>query len=146
MADYSQLMSLEKKAKPHLPQASLQREKQENIVPSANQQPVSTSHQPSLSQSTERTMGGLTGQSTHRSTIQSTNQIVEKPKAFYITKRLDHRLDEAVRYIQDRHGIKKVDRSILVNAIMDNDASWTEEALDLLVNRIINLLTSRLMK
>jgi len=70
--------------------------------------------------------------------------VVERPKAFYITKQLDRRLDEAVRYYQEKHGITKVDRSALVNAILDNDAKWTEEALDLLVDRVLSQLTSRL--
>ena len=75
----------------------------------------------------------------------SGNKIVEKPKAFYITQRVDKKLDEAVRYFQEVHGIKKADRSTIVNALLDNEANWTEEALDLLVDRVIGLLTSRLI-
>ena len=91
-------------------------------------QPVNQSVDQSISQSTKR----------------ESNQVVERPKAFYITKRLDRRLDEAVRYLQEKHGIKKVDRSVLINSILDNEAFWTEEALDLLVDRVISQLTSRL--
>ena len=83
-------------------------------------------------------------QSISQSTKRENSQVVERPKAFYITKRLDRRLDEAVRYLQEKRGIKKVDRSVLVNAILDNDAFWTEKALDLLVDRVISQLTSRL--
>jgi hypothetical protein len=89
-----------------------------------------------------------TGQSTEGSakllTSREGNQTVERPKAFYITKRLDRRIDAAVRYLQEKHGIKKADRSVLVNAMMDNAAWWTEAALDLLVDRVISQLTSRL--
>ena len=126
MADYSQLMSLERKQKtPTLPA------KEQHQPPS---QPTS--------QSTNQPIDQSITQSPSRSPL----TIVEKPKAFYITKQLDRRLDEAVRYIQEKHGIKKVDRSTLVNAIMDNEAQWTEEALDLLVDRVISLLTSRMMR
>jgi hypothetical protein len=74
----------------------------------------------------------------------SRNVTVERPKAFYITKRLNEQLGDAVRYYQDVHGIKKVDRSAVVNAMLDNDANWTDESLDLLVGRVMSLLTSRL--
>ena len=32
----------------------------------------------------------------------------------------------------------------LVTAILDNEANWTEEALDLLLDRVISHLTNRL--
>jgi hypothetical protein len=120
MADYSQLMNLEKK-------------QQGPPVPSST--PKVPPYQP-----TNRS----TSQSTSRLTNFSSNKIVEKPKAFYITERLDKRLDEAVRYFQEQHGIKKVDRSTLVNVMLDNDANWTEEALSQQVERVISQLTSRL--
>ena len=93
----------------------------------------------------------------HQSTSQSTNQlinqptsrpisrIVDRPKAFYITEGLDEKLDNAVTYLQKKHGIKKVDRSVIVNAFLDNDTLWTDEALDQLVERIVSQLTSRLI-
>lgn len=89
-----------------------------------------------------------TDQPTDRSTDQSTghmaNRIVARPKAFYITEQLDARLDEAVRYLQTRHGVRKVDRSTVVNAMLDQDVNWSQEALDELVDRVIGQLTSRL--
>src|SRR5947209_4735196 len=107
MADYSQLMNLEKKPK-------------EQPVPSS----VPQSPTP---QSTNQPTGKLASQPTNQSTSQLTYQstslsgerTVERPKSFYITVRLDKRLDEAVRYFQEVHGIKKVDRSIVVNAMLD---------------------------
>ncbi len=69
---------------------------------------------------------------------------MEKPRAFYITERLNQRLDEAVRYYQEKHNLKKVDRSVIVTALLDNEANWTEDALELLVDRVISQLTSRL--
>ena len=94
---------------------------------------------------------------TNQSTDQSTNQlisqptsrpiskIVDRPKAFYITEGLDEKLDKAVTYLQKKHGIKKVDRSVIVNALLDNDTLWTDEALDQLVERVVSQLTSRLI-
>ena len=94
-----------------------------------------------------------TRQSTHQSTSQLINQstrrppthIVDRPKAFYITEGLDEKLDQAVTYLQKKHGIKKVDRSVIVNALLDNNALWTDEALDQLVERVVSQLTSRLI-
>ena len=95
--------------------------------------------------------------STSQSTDQSTNQlisqpinqpitkIVDRPKAFYITEGLDEKLDKAVTYLQKKHGIKKVDRSVIVNALLDNETLWTDEALDQLVERVVSQLTSRLI-
>ncbi len=107
---------------------------------------------------TEKPTDGVIGRSTTQLANQSTNQpisqstsrlakssrVLDRPKAFYITERLDRRLDEAVRYLQETHGIRKVDRSTVVNALLDNEANWTEEALDLVVDRVISQLTSRL--
>jgi hypothetical protein len=95
----------------------------------------------------------LTSQSTSQSTNQSISQptsrpisrIVDRPKAFYITEDLDEKLDMAVNYLQKKHGIKKVDRSVIVNALLDKDTLWTDEALDQLVDRVVSQLTSRLI-
>jgi hypothetical protein len=95
----------------------------------------------------------LANQSTSQSTNQLINQptsrpisrIVDRPKAFYITEGLDEKLDTAVTYLQKKHGIKKVDRSVIVNALLDNDTLWTDEALDQLVERVVSQLTSRLI-
>lgn len=69
-------------------------------------------------------------------------KIVEK--SFYITERLHKKIDEAVRYYQDVHGIRKADRSTIVNALLDNEANWTDEVLDLLADKVISQLTSKL--
>lgn len=95
-------------------------------------------------QSVDQSTGQSIDQSANQLTRREGNQTVERPKAFYITKRLDRRIDAAVRYFQEKHGIKKVDRSVIINAMLDNEAWWTEEALDLLVDRVISQLTSQL--
>src|SRR5947209_15246292 len=138
MADYSQLMNLEKK-------------KQEQASPVQTQDPVS-SQSPnqqtpqSTTQSARQSVSQSTDQQASRSAFLSETKTVDRPKSFYITLRLDRRVDEAVRYFQEAHGIKKVDRSILVNAMLDNDGNWTGEALDFLVERILQLLTNKLIR
>ena len=124
MADYSQLMNLEKKHTVQTPA-----------------KPVQTPQ--SIDQSTNQSINRLTEQSMIPMPSTSGNRVMDKPRGFYITERLNQRIDEAVRYFQEKHGIKKVDRSIVVTALLDNEAYWTEEALDLLVDRIINQLTHR---
>lgn len=134
MADYSQLMNLEKKHKEEKPISSVQSTPQ-----SINQ---------STNRPTDQSTSQLMSRDPHRSSSQpassSYSKIVDRPKAFYITKRLDKYLDVAVRYFQEKHGIKKVDRSTLVNALLDNEANWTEEALDGVLEKVISQLTSRL--
>jgi hypothetical protein len=104
-------------------------------------------------QSVNRPVDQSINQSTSRSISQSTKQannnisssdIVDRPKAFYITVRLDKQLDDAVRYFQEVHGIKKADRSTVVNAMLDIDENWTENSIDRLVSRLISQLTNRL--
>ncbi len=103
--------------------------------------------QRSANQSTNQLVDQSTSQSTGLTATASTprsNKIVDRPKAFYITARLDRRLDEAVRYFQDTHGLRKVDRSTLINALLDDDSLWTDNSLDHLVDQLISQLTSRL--
>jgi hypothetical protein len=95
----------------------------------------------STSQSTNQSISQLINQPTSR----PLSQIVDRPKAFYITEGLDEKLDQAVTYLQKKHGIKKVDRSVIVNALLDNNELWTDQALDQLVERVVSQLTSRLM-
>jgi hypothetical protein len=83
-------------------------------------------------------------QSTSRPTRSSSSRVMERPKAFYITERLDKKLDEAVRRFQDVHGIKKVDRSVVVTAMLDNEDLWSDKSLDRLFDRVMSELTSRL--
>ncbi len=103
-----------------------------------------------ISETTNQPVSQPIGQSTSRSadqlTSQTTGGLVERPKSFYITRRLDKRLDDAVRYFQEHHSLKRADRSTIVNAILDNDAVWSDESLDRLVDRVIAQLTSRLVK
>jgi predicted DNA-binding protein len=98
--------------------------------------PADQSLDRSTSQSSERL--------TSRSTELSTTRVVARPKAFYITERLDRWLDQAVDRYQTVHGIRRVDRSTIINASLDDESLWSEEALDQLVDRVIRQLTNRL--
>src|SRR4051794_21233308 len=93
---------------------------------------------------TKRRVDQPDNQSTSRPTKKSSSRVMERPKAFYITERLDRKIDEAVRRFQDIHGIKKVDRSVVVTAMLDNEDLWTDKSLDRLFDRVMRELTSRL--
>ena len=106
---------------------------------------VSKPKSKSAHQSTSQSTHQLTSQLINQPASRPLSQIVDRPKAFYITEGLDEKLDQAVTYLQKKHGIKKVDRSVIVNALLDNGTLWTDEALDQLVERVVSQLTSRLM-
>jgi hypothetical protein len=106
---------------------------------------VSKPKSKSAYQSTSQSTNQLTSQLINQPASRPLSHIVDRPKAFYITEGLDEKLDQAVTYLQKKHGIKKVDRSVIVNALLDNDTLWTDEALDQLVERVVSQLTSRLM-
>ena len=97
------------------------------------------------SQSTNQSTGQSTNQLISQPTSAPSTKVVDRPKAFYITEGLDEKLDNAVTYLQKKHGIKKVDRSVIVNALLDNDTLWTDKALDQLVDNVVSQLTSRLI-
>jgi hypothetical protein len=97
------------------------------------------------SKPTNQSTGQSTNQLINQPTSRLSNKIVDRPKAFYITEGLDEKLDKAVTYLQKKHGIKKVDRSIVVTALLDNETLWTDEALDQLVDKVVSQLTSRLV-
>jgi uncharacterized protein YeaC (DUF1315 family) len=132
MADYTQLMNLEKKPKKQVP------------PPHAQESSPNQSTEQSINQSTDQSINRLTERLTNRLNHPTSIKVMDKPRGFYITEQLNKRIDEAVRYYQEQHNLKKVDRSIVVTALLDNEANWTEEALDLLLDRILNQLTSRL--
>ena len=134
MGDYADLLNVQQST----PQPRTPRKRLSGLgaTGSPPDQPVARSGDQSTSQATTRATSRMVGR--------SGNAIVPRPKAFYITQRLDQCLDAAVRYFQEQHGIVKVDRSTIVNAVLDNEAQWTEEALDLMVDRVISQLTSRL--
>ncbi len=97
-----------------------------------------------VDRSTQRPAGRVVNPLAHRMNRHVTNRVVDRPKAFYITERLNEHIDDAVRYFQQQHGIRKMDRSAVINVLLDNEANWTEEALDLVLDRVLSELASRL--
>lgn len=141
MADYAALLNAEKKKNAPSPTSAPPEVK---LTPEKSEQLRTQS----INQSTTQSIT----QSTHRSIDPSishlpnptSNRVMDKPRGFYITEQLNQQIDEAVRYYQDKHNLKKVDRSIVVTTLLDNEANWTEETLDLLLDKIIRQLTNRL--
>jgi hypothetical protein len=106
------------------------------------------------SQSTDQSTNRLINQSIDQPTdpsidsladVDKLGPVVEKPKAFYITQKIDRWLDEAVRYCQEK-GLYKVDRSILVNALLHNPELFKQDALNGLRNRLLAHLTNKSLK
>ena len=155
MADYSALLDAENKkkeeVKPNPPPVekaqSVNQPVNQSIDQSTDQSTVNSTTKPKVKpnkQSTNQSTNQSSSQSTSRQTNRPDNSIVDRPKAFYILNRLDKSIDNAVRYYQEQHSIRKVDRSVIVNAILDDPKLWTDESLDRLVDRVISQLTSRL--
>ncbi len=87
-----------------------------------------------------------TEQSTHPfSDIEDLGPVVEKPRAFYITQKVDRWLDDAVRYLQEK-GLYKVDRSILMNALIHNAELYKPASLDKLRDTLLAHLTNKSLR
>ena len=104
----------------------------------------------SISQSTDQSTNRPINQSIDQPTnpltdVDELGPVVEKPKAFYITQKVDRWLDEAVRYCQEK-GLYKVDRSILVNALLHNPELFKPESLNDLRNRLLAHLTNKSLR
>jgi hypothetical protein len=93
-------------------------------------------------------------QSTDQQISQSTDQLIDidtlgpivaRPRAFYITQKLDRWLDEAVRQLKEK-GIHKADRSVVVNALLHNPALFTSKALDDMRKRLLAHLTNKSLR
>jgi len=104
----------------------------------------------STTQSTDQLSNRSTGQSTNRSVdrpidLDSLGPVVDRPRAFYITQKVDQWLDDGVRYLRSK-GIHKVDRSVLVNAILHDPEHYQSKSLDNLRKRILTHLTNKSLK
>lgn len=124
--------------------------KSESVETPVEKQPSKPKKQQSTNQSTDQSTNRLVNRSIDQSTSPFTDfdelgPVVEKPKAFYITQKVDRWLDEAVRYLQDK-GLHKIDRSILVNALLHKPELFKNEALDELRNQLLTHLTNKSLK
>ena len=126
--------------------------KRKNNPPAAKAVYQSTNQ--STNRLTDRPIDPSVDQSTNSSTELSTSvamdvdtlgPVVDRPRAFYITQKVDHWLDEAVRYLKER-GLHKADRSVLVNALLHDKSLFTPEALDQLRPRLLTHLTNKSLK
>jgi hypothetical protein len=111
-------------------------------------QVVSTSTDQSTDKTTDRPTDEATSQSTGQSTEQSTQgsiqllKIVDRPKAFYITEDVNEWINKVVEHFR-RQGLRKVDRSTVVNAILHDPKLWQAKSLDGLTERVVRQLTNR---
>jgi hypothetical protein len=81
----------------------------------------------------------------NQSANQLSDRLMDKSTGFYISETLDRRLDAAVEYFRRKHNLKKVDRSIVLNALLEDEQIWRDPSLNQLIDRLIRLLTRRLM-
>jgi len=97
-------------------------------------------------QSTSRPVGQSTSQSTDQlSRIDSLGPIVDRPRAFYITSKVDHWLDEGVRYLKAK-GMHKMDRSVLLNSLLHNHLLFKPSSLEKIRNKLLAHLTNKSLK
>ena len=131
---------------------------------------VYQSNEGSISEPTERSIDSLTDRLTDQSMDQSTNRstdqpadhstsqlitgtedvdalgpVVDRPRAFYITDKVDRWLDEAVRYLKEK-GLHKADRSVLINALLHDPNHYSPASLDKLRARLLAHLTNKSLK
>ena len=100
----------------------------------------------STDQSTKRPVNRSTDRSTDQlSKVDTLGPIVDRPRAFYITQKVDRWLDEAVRYLRDK-GIYKMDRSVLVNALIHNPDLYEPDSLEKIRKRLLAHLTNKSLK
>jgi hypothetical protein len=104
--------------------------------------PVSQSADQLTNQSTGQSFGWSIDQSID---LDSLGPVVDRPRAFYITQKVDHWLDDGVRYLRSK-GLHKVDRSVLVNAIMHDPEFYQPKSLDKLRERLLTHLTNKGLK
>ncbi len=98
------------------------------------------------SQSTDRSTGRPIDQSTNWPTdVEDLGPVVGKPRAFYVTQKVDRWLDEGVRYLKGK-GLHKADRSVLVNSLLHNPGLFKPGFLDQIKRRLLAHLTNRSLR
>ena len=109
--------------------------------------------------------GGVARQATSRPAIRPTDQPAIRPanqpfswptevddlglvvgtsKSFYITRKVDSWLDDAVRYLRSKD-LHKVDRSVVINALLHSPDLFEPEHLDKIRERLLAHLTNKFM-
>ena len=103
-----------------------------------------------VDQSNDQSTNRPATQSANRSTdqlsrIDSLGPIVDRPRAFYITLKVDHWLDEGVRYLKVK-GMHKMDRSVLLNSLLHNPLLFKPSSLEKIRNKLLAHLTNKSLK
>jgi len=107
-----------------------------------------------VDQSTDQSTNRSTNRPTDRLTdwlidptidVDELGSIVERPRAFYITQKVDLWLDESVRYLKGK-GMHKVDRSVLINALLHNEELYKQSFLNKIRKRLLAHLTNKSLK
>ena len=101
------------------------------------------------SQSTDQSTNRLTNRPIDRpinwpTTVEELGPVVGKPRAFYITQKVDVWLDDAVRYLRSTD-LHKADRSVLMNVLLHSPDLFKPGSLDKLRKRILAHLTNKSM-
>ncbi len=143
MGLYDELANLEKPTSSALGAPPLSPNKR---IHAARPKPVNRT----IDQTTDQPVGQSANQSTSQSTdpffdVDSIGPIVERPRAFYITQRLDQWLDEAVRKLQAT-GLHKMDRSVLINGLLHDPEIFKDQNLISLRKRFLAHLTNKSIK
>ena len=77
-----------------------------------------------INQSIDQSIDQSTNQSISQFTpVNDIGPVIEKPRGFYITEKVDKWLGNAVRYLQDK-GLHKVDRAITWSKTLYTRISW----------------------
>ena len=100
-----------------------------------------------ISQSTDRSTNRPTNRPIDQpinwpTKVEGLGSVVGKPKAFYLTQKVDVWLDEAVRYLRSKD-LHKVDRSVVVNTLLHSPDLFEPAALDKLRKRLLAHLTNK---
>ena len=74
--------------------------------------------------------------------VEGLGPVVGKSKSFYITQKVDSWLDDAVRYLKSRD-LHKVDRSVVVNAMLHSPDLFEPSNLDKMRERLLAHLTNK---
>ena len=77
--------------------------------------------------------------------IDELGSVVDRPRAFYITQKVDMWLNEAVIYLRIK-GMHKVDRSVLVNTILHNEGLYKPMFLNRIRKSLLAHLTNKSLK
>jgi len=96
----------------------------------------------SISQPTNRPVSQPTDQLTD---VDELGPVVDRPKALYITRKVDAWLDDAVRHLQSK-GLHKMDRSVLTNAILHDPKLYSPKHLKQLRTRLLAHLTNKSLR